>query len=366
VVFVLLAGASACGRACGAPPSRVPVLAATYVGQRSMPPTAEAERVAFSPDGSLLAVASSAAWYGAPPGRGWVTFYRAPTWQEVRPAIALHGTVATLRFCPDGRCAIVGMLGSGVRSVRLALQGTTVGAPELLDRDYGNPFTFSPDGSTVAMVRRVDMTPQLLLFDAHGGPPLTDLSALLRTLQPPAYETPSGREGMDVAFSPDGALLAFSRSDGARGLVRIADGTLVRSLGERVHGRPESLSFSPDGTSLASSSPTRLLQVWDVRDGRQRVSVPVPRMGSVHRTKIVFDAPGARVFVLGPEGTVFALAPATGAVLGALGAVPSPGELPPGAQADLAYGARDLDISRDGRWLAYADGLRGLRILRLR
>jgi len=232
--------------------------------------------------------------------------------------------------------------------------------------DPATPFAFSPDGATVALARRLDMRPERLLFPVPDGPLTRDFSHLLLELQPTAYETPSAREAAGVAISPDGALLAFGRSDGARGIARVADGALVRSLGGRDYGRDEVIAFSPDGARVVSTNTRTLLQAWNTSDGRALFSVPMPSQIGSSVTDLAFDPRAARVFVVGPNGTVMALSGSTGAVLGALGAVPSPGDRPAGAQADLAHGASHLALTRDGRWLAYSDGLRGARLSRLR
>lgn len=53
----------------------------------------------------------------------------------------------------------------------------------------------------------------------------------------------------DVAFSPDGSLLAVRTGDEGVRIWRVVDKTLVTSLGQ---GRVNAIAFSPDGALLAA------------------------------------------------------------------------------------------------------------------
>ncbi|MDH7488023.1 MAG: hypothetical protein QHH80_00745 [Anaerolineae bacterium] len=66
-----------------------------------------------------------------------------------------------------------------------------------------------------------------------------------------------------VAFSPDGSLLASGSADYTVRVWRVADGSLVRSLEGHTH-RVESVAFSPDGSLLASGSMDGTVRLWGV------------------------------------------------------------------------------------------------------
>jgi WD40 repeat protein len=69
-----------------------------------------------------------------------------------------------------------------------------------------------------------------------------------------------------VSFSPDGSLLASGSADDTIKLWRVADGSLVRTLTGHRDG-VESVSFSPDGSLLASGSGDETIKLWRVSDG---------------------------------------------------------------------------------------------------
>mgnify|MGYP001110808363 CR=1 FL=1 len=69
----------------------------------------------------------------------------------------------------------------------------------------------------------------------------------------------------DVAFRPDGKMFTFITDENDKPNVLLADTTTGKVLGSfRARNRPMLVAFSPDGKSLATSSPLGRLDVWDV------------------------------------------------------------------------------------------------------
>jgi WD40 repeat protein len=75
---------------------------------------------------------------------------------------------------------------------------------------------------------------------------------------------PQTQEGREVSFSPDGSLLATSSPDSTIFIWSIPDGKLVRKL---IHsGGVTTVEFSPDGNLLASAGYDRAIRLWRVSD----------------------------------------------------------------------------------------------------
>ena len=234
-------------------------------------------QVDFSPDGRLLAVASSLGVY----------IYDVQTLEQ-RAFWETSAWVNSVAFSPDGRLLASGLSDGTVHLWRVA-DGTLLRT--VAEHKYGvSSVDFSPGGGILAS-GSWDGTVRLSRV-ADG--------ALLHTLE-------GHTEVLSVDFSPDGRLLASGASDGAVRLWKVADGTLLRTLAGHTamvlsvvfspngkfwasglwdgtvrlwrvdgtslhilkgHTRPVfSAAFSPDGALLASGSGDNTVRLWRVPDG---------------------------------------------------------------------------------------------------
>ena len=190
----------------------------------------------FSPDGTILAVSSSAGI------QIWNTATRA--------AVAtLSGGSSALAFSPDGTTIASGSTRTDQANIELwnvADQSLVATLPGHTGGPTGvHSLAFSPGGDTLASGSG-DQT--IKLWDVSSR-------SLIATL------TGHTSHVFSVAFSPDGTLATGSR-DGTVKLWDAASQTNTATL-EGNTGRVLDVAFSPDGTVLASSTDGPML-LWNV------------------------------------------------------------------------------------------------------
>jgi WD40 repeat protein/serine/threonine protein kinase len=178
--------------------------------------------------------------------------------------------VYSLAYSPDGKMlAVGGSLGS------VALWDTAAGAEvrSLMCPDVqGNQVAFSPDGTLLAMAGR-DTGAVVRLWQVATG-------QLVFTARVPG-DTPA----WSVAFSPDGKTLASGLESGEVRLFDVASGWQLATLAGHG-GRVRWLGFHPDGRSLvvAGALTENAVFVWDLAT---RAS---PRRLSGHGSEVLSGA----------------------------------------------------------------------------
>ena len=127
-------------------------------------------------------------------------------------------------------------------------------------------ISFSPDGQRIASISRVDIR----ILDAITGAEMMNLN------------------GHDLAFSPDGSLIAWWSGDST---ISLAAGAQSRRL--RGHsGSVRCVSFSANGEYLVSASENKAIKVWNPATGAELVML----RGHDHDVDAVVVSPdGARV-----------------------------------------------------------------------
>ena len=200
------------------------------------------QEVAFSPDGSLLAVASS---FG-------IWLYDAATSRELALLLGHTSEVTSVSFSPDGNT-----LASGATDVTVKLWDVATRRNIATLRGHRNNVTsvsFSPDGSTLASGAR-DGT--VKLWDVATRRNIATLEAHTST-----------RGVLSVSFSPDGSTLASGSHDDT--VVKLWDVATRRNIAtlEGHRNNVTSVSFSPDGSTLASGSDDVTVKLWDVATRR--------------------------------------------------------------------------------------------------
>jgi len=288
--------------------------------------------VALSPDGRTLAVRGD---------DGNIVFFDAHTLRRVGKTLpgsdqlglmgATVGPLHALAFSPDGRTIGIGSTTGHQATLDLVDTRTHATRARAIDAYlHTADIAFSPDGGAIAsgepvtgMVsppdevivlrnaetgrKRATSEPvpagRLSGYTADGRFLLVtegDAASLLldaRTLRP----VKTIRVGGAAALSPTVDEAAFGQDDGSITLLDLRTGK-QRLMSGRAVGSIQAVSFSADGTSLATAAEDGTIAVWDSRAGLRETF----KGHSADARAAVFSPDSRTLFTAGSDGRVFA------------------------------------------------------------
>ena len=235
--------------------------------------------VAFSPDGTHLATAS---WDGTT--RIWNA---SSGGEDIR--LLCDDVMRYLTFSPDGtRLATASWDGVDVRVWDVS-SGKEMAKMDHYDRVTS--LAFNSDGSRLATAS-LDGTSAV--WDVSSGNRLAEL--------------PHQDKVLSLTYSSDGAKIATASSDGT---ARIWDAISGNELIKQKHSSPViSVAFSPDGTKMATASWDGSARIWNTSSGSLLANL-IHDNPEIHQIKplnyiIILNEAPLRSVTFSPDGTLLA------------------------------------------------------------
>jgi WD40 repeat protein len=215
--------------------------------------------IVLSRDGNRLAVSGFVQGDDRPGWRSAAALFDLPTGKTIRiierpPIKGING----FTMSPDGKMLFT-LDGDGILRVEEVASGAEL-LQQRFPRDAGAYLDISPDGSMLALGTGPN-THKILIWK-------------WQTAEEPREIKSGWHRGREVAFSPDGKLLAeCSDSEPDVRLFDVASGRLLHKLEQpdfEAHGNYH-VAFSPDGKLVAAyggRSNTNATMLWDTATGR--------------------------------------------------------------------------------------------------
>ena len=182
-----------------------------------------------------------------------IWLYDAITYQELT-LLPNSVKISTLAFSPDGKTLVSGAGGdmSGVNDWKINLWDVVTREKIAAFGKGTGPVAFSPDGKIIAS--RDWRT--VYLWDIITGQKLAEFGC---------------DNAKSISFSPDGTLLASGGEDNVVKIWNVATGQNLHILTHK--SKVNSVAFSPDGKTLASGSYDTTIKLWDVATGKEIIKI---------------------------------------------------------------------------------------------
>jgi WD40 repeat protein/DNA-binding SARP family transcriptional activator/energy-coupling factor transporter ATP-binding protein EcfA2 len=198
------------------------------------------QSLAFSADGAQLA---SGDWSGA------IRVWDVQSGQPIGDPIQAHlAAVTELAFAPDSQ-TLRSISDDGTQRTWSAASGDS--AEQEIPLAGLNGMAFSADGSMVAVRDGLTLTVQSTLDGQLVSQPMVGHDASIH----------------EVAFSPDGRLMASAGFDGIVNVWVVATGQLLYPPLAAHDGRVLAVAWSPDGTMLATGGTDARIVLWNALTG---------------------------------------------------------------------------------------------------
>jgi len=194
---------------------------------------------------------------------------------------------------------------------------------ELMDSLSSHPaqlfdLAFSPDGSVLAVSSNDKW---IRVYDLSDGKMLGVLTGSARS----------------VSFSPDGSLLAAGLTDGTVRIFELEAGTF-HDLSPGHAGAVTDLAFTADGCQVITSSDDCTVSIWNLIDGHRMANISPDAKNPFRIGEVEISPDTLHYFIAGTQGNIYRVE----------GTIPQQITLSNVAQV------MDLALSPDGGWLASA------------
>jgi hypothetical protein len=154
------------------------------------------------------------------------------------------------------------------------------------------------------------LSAQLTMVAHHLNPNDNQVrSRLLATQNAPLATQLTGHSGLvsTVTFSPDGTLLASASWDNTIRLWNTSDPDNPQPVGQPLQGHTgfvNSVAFSPDGKTLASSSADNTVRLWDIANPTDVKELTAPLTGGGEFRLVAFSPDGRTLATRADDRTV--------------------------------------------------------------